>query len=198
MCCKLEESFGCSASGPPSIPSNPAQPPKPTSLKLQSSPVLVQQGALALASRNELLHSLRRSPIKSCLQGLAKLDGRNLMGCYALSQTLSSCSQVRSFGKQLLESVAYLHDLTLIHTDLKPENILLESLQYDKMASSGSSRYSLCSGPMHGTSKSLHTFHKRKPSSGILKDHLQHVMLSAEGRGCDPGRACLSRLCYRI
>ncbi|BDA46929.1 Serine/threonine-protein kinase AFC2 [Coccomyxa sp. Obi] len=39
---------------------------------------------------------------------------------------------VRSFGKQLLESVAYLHDLQLIHTDLKPENILLASLEYSK------------------------------------------------------------------
>ncbi|KAJ7958607.1 Protein kinase [Quillaja saponaria] len=32
---------------------------------------------------------------------------------------------VREFGRQLLESVAYMHDLRLIHTDLKPENILL-------------------------------------------------------------------------
>ncbi|XP_078432240.1 serine/threonine-protein kinase AFC3-like isoform X2 [Wolffia australiana] len=34
---------------------------------------------------------------------------------------------VRDFGRQLLESVAYMHDLHLIHTDLKPENILLVS-----------------------------------------------------------------------
>ncbi|KAG9459279.1 hypothetical protein H6P81_003787 [Aristolochia fimbriata] len=34
---------------------------------------------------------------------------------------------VREFGHQLLESVAYMHDLHLIHTDLKPENILLVS-----------------------------------------------------------------------
>lgn len=40
--------------------------------------------------------------------------------------------QVRSFGKQLLESVAYLHELQCIHTDLKPENILLASLEYSK------------------------------------------------------------------
>ena len=38
-------------------------------------------------------------------------------------------AQVRSFGQQLLESVAYLHELRLIHTDLKPENILLASLE---------------------------------------------------------------------
>lgn len=34
---------------------------------------------------------------------------------------------VQSFFKQLLQAVAYMHELTLIHTDLKPENILLTS-----------------------------------------------------------------------
>ncbi|XP_068637329.1 serine/threonine-protein kinase AFC1-like [Aristolochia californica] len=34
---------------------------------------------------------------------------------------------VRDLGRQLLESVAFMHDLRLIHTDLKPENILLVS-----------------------------------------------------------------------
>ncbi|MED6196067.1 Serine/threonine-protein kinase afc3 [Stylosanthes scabra] len=37
---------------------------------------------------------------------------------------------VREFGRQLLESVAYMHELHLIHTDLKPENILLVSSEY--------------------------------------------------------------------
>nr|KAJ3701864.1 hypothetical protein LUZ61_005569 [Rhynchospora tenuis] len=37
---------------------------------------------------------------------------------------------VREFGRQLLESVEYMHDMRLIHTDLKPENILLESSDY--------------------------------------------------------------------
>ncbi|XP_043725294.1 serine/threonine-protein kinase AFC3 isoform X1 [Telopea speciosissima] len=40
---------------------------------------------------------------------------------------------VREFGRQLLESVAYMHDLRLIHTDLKPENILLASSEYVKL-----------------------------------------------------------------
>ncbi|KAI9789142.1 MAG: dual specificity protein kinase kns1 [Candelina submexicana] len=39
-------------------------------------------------------------------------------------------SQIQSFARQLLTSVAFLHDLHLIHTDLKPENILLVSNQY--------------------------------------------------------------------
>ncbi|XP_010254141.1 PREDICTED: serine/threonine-protein kinase AFC3 isoform X2 [Nelumbo nucifera] len=40
---------------------------------------------------------------------------------------------VREFGRQLLESVAYMHDLRLIHTDLKPENVLLVSSEYVKL-----------------------------------------------------------------
>ncbi|XP_072954303.1 serine/threonine-protein kinase AFC1-like isoform X1 [Typha angustifolia] len=37
---------------------------------------------------------------------------------------------VRELGRQILESVAFMHDLRLIHTDLKPENILLVSSDY--------------------------------------------------------------------
>ncbi|KAF9612843.1 hypothetical protein IFM89_004253 [Coptis chinensis] len=40
---------------------------------------------------------------------------------------------VREFGRQLLQSVAYMHDLHLIHTDLKPENILLVSSENVKL-----------------------------------------------------------------
>ncbi|KAF8670925.1 hypothetical protein HU200_050192 [Digitaria exilis] len=43
---------------------------------------------------------------------------------------------VRDFGRQLLESVSYMHELGLIHTDLKPENILLVSSEYIKVPSS--------------------------------------------------------------
>ncbi|KAH0541978.1 hypothetical protein FGG08_003610 [Glutinoglossum americanum] len=39
-------------------------------------------------------------------------------------------SQIQSFARQLLTSVAFLHDLNLIHTDLKPENILLVNNRY--------------------------------------------------------------------
>ncbi|KAL9601519.1 MAG: hypothetical protein Q9219_002471 [cf. Caloplaca sp. 3 TL-2023] len=39
-------------------------------------------------------------------------------------------SQIQSFARQLFTSVAFLHDLNLIHTDLKPENILLVSNHY--------------------------------------------------------------------
>ncbi|KAI9807037.1 MAG: hypothetical protein M1825_005754 [Sarcosagium campestre] len=39
-------------------------------------------------------------------------------------------SQIQNFARQLLTSVAFLHDLNLIHTDLKPENILLVDSAY--------------------------------------------------------------------
>ncbi|KAI1500402.1 kinase-like domain-containing protein [Biscogniauxia marginata] len=39
-------------------------------------------------------------------------------------------SQIQSFARQLLTSVAFIHDLNLIHTDLKPENILLRDSAY--------------------------------------------------------------------
>lgn len=40
------------------------------------------------------------------------------------------------FAKQLLQSVAFLHRLNLVHTDLKPENILLVNNDYSVVATS--------------------------------------------------------------
>jgi serine/threonine protein kinase len=57
---------------------------------------------------------------------------------------LACAAQVRSFGQQLLESVAYLHELRLIHTDLKPENILLTSLEFSRQAAPSDAR---CGNP---------------------------------------------------
>ncbi|KAG0477637.1 hypothetical protein HPP92_012356 [Vanilla planifolia] len=37
---------------------------------------------------------------------------------------------VREIGRQLLQSIAFMHDLQLIHTDLKPENILVTSSEH--------------------------------------------------------------------
>ncbi|KAH5048167.1 hypothetical protein HBI81_249560 [Parastagonospora nodorum] len=50
-------------------------------------------------------------------------------------------SHIQKFAKQLFTSVAFLHDLDLIHTDLKPENILLvndnyQNCKYTQTASS--------------------------------------------------------------
>ncbi|KAI8078210.1 kinase-like domain-containing protein [Gilbertella persicaria] len=41
-------------------------------------------------------------------------------------------SQIQQLAKQLLTSVAFIHDLKLVHTDLKPENILLVNSELDK------------------------------------------------------------------
>ncbi|XP_020597948.1 serine/threonine-protein kinase AFC1-like isoform X3 [Phalaenopsis equestris] len=52
---------------------------------------------------------------------------------------------VRELGRQLLDSVAFMHELRLIHTDLKPENILLVSSEYIRVPDykmQTSSRYS--------------------------------------------------------
>ncbi|KAK4169500.1 dual specificity protein kinase lkh1 [Cladorrhinum sp. PSN259] len=56
-------------------------------------------------------------------------------------------SQIQSFARQLLTSVAFLHDLNLIHTDLKPENILLchneyQTFTYNRKIPSSSSNVS--------------------------------------------------------
>ncbi|KAF3354268.1 hypothetical protein VdG1_07733 [Verticillium dahliae VDG1] len=53
-------------------------------------------------------------------------------------------SQIQSFARQLFTSVAFLHDLNLIHTDLKPENILLcdntyQTFTYNRKIPSSSS-----------------------------------------------------------
>ncbi|KAH3665972.1 hypothetical protein OGAPHI_004161 [Ogataea philodendri] len=51
-------------------------------------------------------------------------------------------SHIQAIAKQLLRSVAFLHDLNLVHTDLKPENILLKddtSVRKPYMKPSGTS-----------------------------------------------------------
>ncbi|MCO5603703.1 hypothetical protein L7F22_057854 [Adiantum nelumboides] len=44
-----------------------------------------------------------------------------------------SVDLVQEFGRQILGSVAFMHNLRLIHTDLKPENVLLTSSDYSKI-----------------------------------------------------------------
>ncbi|CDH58622.1 cmgc clk protein kinase [Lichtheimia corymbifera JMRC:FSU:9682] len=42
-------------------------------------------------------------------------------------------SHIQHFAKQLLTSVAFTHELKVIHTDLKPENILLKNHKYSEV-----------------------------------------------------------------
>ncbi|KAK1577710.1 hypothetical protein Q3G72_024171 [Acer saccharum] len=66
---------------------------------------------------------------------------------------------VRELGRQLLECVAFVHDLRLIHTDLKPENILFVSPDYIKIPDCKvTSRL-----PTEGT------YYKRLPKSSAIK-----------------------------
>lgn len=65
---------------------------------------------------------------------------------------------VREIGRQLLECVAFMHDLNLIHTDLKPENILLVSPEYVKVPDY---KYS--------SRSSKDTYYKRVPKSSAIK-----------------------------
>ncbi|CDH51957.1 cmgc clk protein kinase [Lichtheimia corymbifera JMRC:FSU:9682] len=48
--------------------------------------------------------------------------------------------QIQHFAKQLLNSVAFIHELEMIHTDLKPENILLKNHDYDTVLASHTKR----------------------------------------------------------
>ncbi|KAL8111565.1 hypothetical protein AgCh_019323 [Apium graveolens] len=66
---------------------------------------------------------------------------------------------VREIGRQLLDSVAFMHELRLIHTDLKPENILLISPEYIRVPDyRGSSRSAKDS-----------SYSKRVPKSSAIK-----------------------------
>ncbi|KAI1318667.1 kinase-like domain-containing protein [Xylariaceae sp. FL0255] len=78
-------------------------------------------------------------------------------------------SQIQSFARQLLTSVAFLHDLNLVHTDLKPENILLCDNTYQTF-----------------------TYNRRIPSSatGVNRQATQRkVLLDTEIRLIDFGSA---------
>ncbi|XP_066331931.1 serine/threonine-protein kinase AFC2-like [Miscanthus floridulus] len=66
---------------------------------------------------------------------------------------------VREIAKQLLECIAFMHELRLIHTDLKPENILLVSPEYIKVPD-----YKVSSrSPKEGS------YYKRLPKSSAIK-----------------------------
>ncbi|CAH2446072.1 Protein kinase [Komagataella phaffii CBS 7435] len=71
-------------------------------------------------------------------------------------------SHVQAICRQLLRSVAYLHDLNLIHTDLKPENILLLDDSYH--------RKSLSESHLIANNPNLSRFSYEKQHVKILQD----------------------------
>ncbi|XP_047318908.1 serine/threonine-protein kinase AFC2-like isoform X2 [Impatiens glandulifera] len=83
---------------------------------------------------------------------------------------------VREIGRQLLECVAFMHDMRLIHTDLKPENILFISPEYVKVPDYKAASWSVRDGSCF----------KRLPKSSAIKvidfgsttyDHKEHNYL---------------------
>ncbi|CAA3026311.1 serine threonine- kinase AFC2-like isoform X1 [Olea europaea subsp. europaea] len=66
---------------------------------------------------------------------------------------------VREIGRQVLECVAFMHDMRLIHTDLKPENILFVSPEYVKIPDFRIASWSLRDGSAY----------KRLPKSSAIK-----------------------------
>ncbi|XP_052186613.1 serine/threonine-protein kinase AFC2-like isoform X1 [Diospyros lotus] len=66
---------------------------------------------------------------------------------------------VREIARQLLECVAFMHDMRLIHTDLKPENILFVSPDYVKVPDYKVGSWSLKDG----------YYLKRLPKSSAIK-----------------------------
>ncbi|ODV92142.1 hypothetical protein CANCADRAFT_23714 [Tortispora caseinolytica NRRL Y-17796] len=76
-------------------------------------------------------------------------------------------SHIQRFIRQLFRSVAFLHDIGLIHTDLKPENILLVDSSYDVQA------YRPASLP---SASSLGSSRKLPDSRFILRDTTIHLI----------------------
>uniref|UniRef100_A0A7C9E4M9 Dual-specificity kinase n=1 Tax=Opuntia streptacantha TaxID=393608 RepID=A0A7C9E4M9_OPUST len=66
---------------------------------------------------------------------------------------------VREIGRQLLECVAFMHELNLIHTDLKPENVLLVTSDYVKVPDYKS----------YPRSPKDSSYYKRVPKSSAIK-----------------------------
>ncbi|ODV94388.1 hypothetical protein PACTADRAFT_71070 [Pachysolen tannophilus NRRL Y-2460] len=57
-------------------------------------------------------------------------------------------SHIQAIAKQLIRSVAFLHDLKLIHTDLKPENILLHDSSFSKKPYNNSAYSKILKDPL--------------------------------------------------
>jgi tRNA A-37 threonylcarbamoyl transferase component Bud32 len=64
----------------------------------------------------------------------AKLSSGRLMPCLFHSLTHAvGALPLQAIARQLVEAVAYIHELGLVHTDLKPENILMAAQEHMKL-----------------------------------------------------------------
>ena len=82
-------------------------------------------------NRNKCIHLRETFDFRNHICIVTDLLGQSVFDFLKSNQFVPfPSSQIQSFAKQLLTSVAFLHDLQLVHTDLKPENILLVSSGY--------------------------------------------------------------------
>ena len=82
-------------------------------------------------NRNKCIHLRETFDFRNHICIVTDLLGQSVFDFLKGNQfTPFPSSQIQSFAKQLFTSVAFLHDLQLVHTDLKPENILLVNNTY--------------------------------------------------------------------
>lgn len=92
-----------------------------------------------------------RDPVSDnlCVRYFGTFDFRNhvcivseLLGCSVFDFLKDNefqpfpCRDIWHFARQILRSVCFLHEQSLVHTDLKPENVLLVDSSFDTVASS--------------------------------------------------------------
>ncbi|KAF2431405.1 kinase-like protein [Tothia fuscella] len=82
-------------------------------------------------NRNKCIHLRQCFDFRQHICIVTDLYGQSVFDFLKINQfTPFPSTHIQTFARQLLTSVAFLHDLNLIHTDLKPENILLVENNY--------------------------------------------------------------------
>ncbi|PSK51814.1 hypothetical protein B9Z65_3081 [Elsinoe australis] len=82
-------------------------------------------------NRNKCIHLRDTFDFRNHICIVTDLLGQSVFDFLKLNNFVPfPSSHIQQFARQLFTSVAFLHDLNLIHTDLKPENILLVNNNY--------------------------------------------------------------------
>ncbi|PNS18274.1 hypothetical protein CAC42_7643 [Sphaceloma murrayae] len=83
------------------------------------------------SNRNKCIHLRDAFDFRNHICIVTDLLGQSVFDFLKLNNFVPfPSSHIQQFARQLFTSVAFLHDLNLIHTDLKPENILLVNNNY--------------------------------------------------------------------
>lgn len=110
-----------------------------------------------------------------------------------------SLGEVRDIGYQLLESVHFVHSLTLIHTDLKPENILLadsDAVATAASASAASAPVGVIAGVV-GEEASAATVPNTNCGASLLEDSSLNAGVSRRVTGAPAGSDTTAPFCNR-